>query len=468
MKYFLLFTLFFYKTSVFAQKDTIINLNYGKNSVGIGMIEMANKQVYYLSNVNISQNLNRLAITKLDDRGALIWQRSPNETNNCNPECIIKNNDNSFFTAGQYYDTLSGQRDMFLAKLDTDANVIWFKTYDIDSKNELLEDICITKDEGIVGTGFITQNNSFSNDLLVVKFDKNGNLKWHYAYGGNKNDAGHSIRQNDNEEYIIAGDRQELSNDNYDIIVMKIDSSGEILWENILGIPFNNGSQQMLIDANKDIVVVGEGSTTTEELFKLVFIKIDDKGNILIDNHYEAEGRTAAFDICENDDGSYNLTGYSNANMPNEAIGAFIAKINSNGEPIGIKVFNNNTLNIGFDIISASKGGYYIAAAALDTAYFIHTYAQDLQPILTHNFIKKNTSIDTKDITVQYTSDGLNIHSNSSIKSILTYNLMAQCTTEINPNVKDYFIPYSFFIDKNFLLVIHNQYYKFSKKIILK
>ncbi|MBA3647533.1 MAG: T9SS type A sorting domain-containing protein [Chitinophagales bacterium] len=143
-----------------------------------------------------------------------------------------------------------GSWDAWLCKLDFEGNIIWSKTYG-GSSIDIAYGIVNTNDGGYTFAGStssvdgdVTGNNG-EDDIWIVKVDSSGNIQWQRCYGGTFSEVGYSIQTAFSNGYIISGvtasldgdvlDHHNTSNNYTDEWVLRIDSSGKLLWENALG-----------------------------------------------------------------------------------------------------------------------------------------------------------------------------------------------------------------------------------------
>lgn len=143
----------------------------------------------------------------------------------------------------------NGEKDGLLMKFNKNGSLLWYKL-DGGLKDDYYESIDLTKDGGYIVSGRTNGGGSFNSnidmeDALVVKYDSSGNIVWNKVLGGLGNDRLKTIKQTFDGGYIACGyissygDNFENEKDNKDTILIKFDSNGEILWKTILG-----GSQE--------------------------------------------------------------------------------------------------------------------------------------------------------------------------------------------------------------------------------
>ena len=144
-----------------------------------------------------------------------------------------------------------GETDIYVAKLDREGTVVWQKViggsgYDTGSG------VALAPDGGYVVAGYtdshsfpnVNWGNYWSGDIVVTKLDSSGNHVWTKRFGGGQGEAtafGNAIHST-KDGYILIG--QTLSSrtgdvgathGSADVWVVKLDESGNIKWQNLLG-----------------------------------------------------------------------------------------------------------------------------------------------------------------------------------------------------------------------------------------
>lgn len=159
-------------------------------------------------------------ILKLNPAGNLIWQKSLGGSSNDQARSVQQTSDGGFIVAGLSYSNDGdvtehhgsiAHADYWIVKLDTAGNLVWQKSLG-GTKDDYALSIRQTNDNGFIIAGWSLSNdgevtgNHGSNDYWVVKLDTAGNLEWQQSLGGSFTDDGISIRQTSDDGFIVAGE----------------------------------------------------------------------------------------------------------------------------------------------------------------------------------------------------------------------------------------------------------------------
>jgi len=147
---------------------------------------------------------------------------------------VRQTSDGGFIVAG-YTDSFgAGSSDFWVLKLDADGNVSWQKTYG-GSSYDHAESIQQTADGGYIVAGRTNSFGAGNYDLLVLKLDASGNVLWQKTYGGEQMDGAFSVQQTSDGGYIIGGMTESFNVESGDAWVLKLDGNGNVQWQKTYG-----------------------------------------------------------------------------------------------------------------------------------------------------------------------------------------------------------------------------------------
>ena len=156
-----------------------------------------------ISNGNSSSKDN-VFVAKYDPDGDLIWARSDGGTSWSNANSVTCDSESNIYITGRYYSSGSyggqwissnGTYDIILVKYDQDGQLVWLRNMGGSSFDQGISVTCDRFDNVLVagmvlggGTfGDTSVMTSTSHASIVTQFDKDGNFDWVVSYGGPDN-----------------------------------------------------------------------------------------------------------------------------------------------------------------------------------------------------------------------------------------------------------------------------------------
>jgi len=166
-------------------------------------------------------------VAKLNKRGNLIWDKTFGGSDYDESRSIIQTGDGSYTIAGFTISEDTGDRDVWVIKLDKEGNKIWDKTFGGTSEdwaNSLIQ----TEDGGYMVAGWTSSMGAGKTDVWIIKLNKRGDLVWDKTFGGSEDDEAHSIIQTEDGGYAVAGWTESKGAGNSDVWVIKLDENGNL------------------------------------------------------------------------------------------------------------------------------------------------------------------------------------------------------------------------------------------------
>jgi hypothetical protein len=201
------------------------------------------------------------------------------------------------------------------------------------SAQEAAEAICSTNDGG-----FVIAGNTFSTDgdvggphnglidLWVVKLDSTGDLLWEHCYGGSGMEVGRSVQQTSDGGYIVTG--YTTSNDGdvtgyhggTDIWVLKLGAMGQMEWQRCLGGSMADMAWCVTEAPDGGYVVAGQTDSNDGDLSGTAggqdawLVKLTPEGDLEWQRCYGGPGQEHARSIAPATEGGFVVVGSSNSN----------------------------------------------------------------------------------------------------------------------------------------------------------
>ncbi len=217
--------------------------------------------------------------TKVGATGNLIWRGYYGGSNNDRAHAVVRSNDGGFvmcgFTESDDFDINNsrGSYDFWVVKIDKVGNLVWQKSYG-GTGIERAQDIANTADGGYIITGNTFSNdvdvskNNGESDIWLIKIDVSGNLVWETSFGGSQFDDAQSVSQSKDGGYILVGNSKSTDKDTNanegenDIWLIKTDANGNMTWQKTFGGAGLDYGFDALETEEGSIIIVGETSST--------------------------------------------------------------------------------------------------------------------------------------------------------------------------------------------------------------
>ena len=240
-------------SSRWGEHKTITTKDGGSVTIGNfqGTITIGNFELESLGELDI-------LIVKYDNYGGVEWAKSIGGTGTEYSNSIIETADNGFVLVGTFEGAITvnndtfnanGASDIIVIKLSKDGEIEWTQiagSFRIDYGKGVVE----TADEGIIVAGefesdliingsTVLSSNNNSDDIVLIKYNKQGNVIWQKSFGGSEDEEIFNMKKI-GEKIYITGDylSEELTVGNYILnsdgtrkgMIIECDENGDVTW----------------------------------------------------------------------------------------------------------------------------------------------------------------------------------------------------------------------------------------------
>ncbi len=379
-------------------------------------------------------------IIKTDPTGTIQWQKCIGGIGAERYTRVLQTQDGGYIIGGDSTSNISGDKtensfgddDFWVVKLDSLGNVIWDKTYG-GTDTETLYSIITTSDGGfLIGgasksnisgnknenrVGYPTIVGAFT-DYWIIKLDANGNIQWQNTIGGFGDDRLSSMVTTSDGGYFIAGtsisdisgDKSENSRGSIDFWVLKLDSTGTILWQKTIGGNKSDRLSSLISTPDNGFILCGDsnsdlsGEKTSNAYISnytdFWIIKLNEYGNIIWQKTIGGANSEFLPIICMDTNGNFLIGGESDSNSSfdktenSRGVGDFwLVKINDVGNIIWDKTIggnqnegvrcltymnNDNSFIVGGITLSSISGDKTEASRGLNDCWIIKLQPENL------------------------------------------------------------------------------------------
>lgn len=271
---------------------------------------------------------------------------------------IEPTSDGGFFITG-FTNSIRTNYDIFAIKTDKKNNIQWSKTFGgnfFDYGSKGIE----TKDGGyvVLGTIYMEPGNT---DILAVKTDKYGKMLWSRHFGGTKNDEGRSLVELPDGGLAIAGNSNSYGHGGYDILLIKIDAQGHLKWIKSYGGTENDKAFDIKNTFDGKLIVTGVTPASGPDFTDTFLLKVDGNGNQLWFERYDAEGRDdEGHSVVETLDGGFLTVGRYNYDIFSGGYQAYAVKTTANGSRIWSVLIGFTASDETYSVVQSRDGNYIL------------------------------------------------------------------------------------------------------------
>ena len=353
--------------------------------IAIGFTQSNNGDIYLKTNDSFD-----FLVAKFSANNSLEWQKTFGGSKDDRATSVIETVDGGFALVGYANSadldvaTNAGSKDIWLLKLSNQGNLLWEKSFGFsgaDYGTSLVE----TADNGFVITGVLDvsasngQGNLKSNalqhaggDYWLLKTNSTGILEWSTFYGGSFTDEPLGIVKTSNGNFIIAGTSDsndfDISNTKgtYDFWVVKISSSGALIWEKNFGGTEIDEARAITSTGDGNFIIVGDTRSANKDVSKnngaadIWVLKISTEGTLIWEKTYGGTNFDVARTVSKTQDNSFLIAG-SSRSLDNgfKNVGkndALILKIDANGKLLWQKTIGGSEIDFLYSITTLNDG----------------------------------------------------------------------------------------------------------------
>lgn len=303
--------------------------------------------IYVANAFNISGNVD-VVLTKFSNVGMFIWQRIFNSAppgNRDYPRKVSIDQSGNIIIAGNANDTNYSSNKIIFIKYSSAGNLISSGQYKRSGTTAtVLNDFEVESNGNIVVAGQVHEDQNFTDSALVAKFDNSFNLIWSKILTDSAsyyNKAG-SVNLDPSGNIYISG----ISD--YNILTIKYNSSGNLLWLNkfscqthyssVFKVPltFLDNSQNLFITSSK-LAVLGNDTSKT------ILLKYNSSGMLQWSGEYNISN--SGTEIPRNIF-PFNSDIYIDVNYYDDS---YLVKISSTGQLVWQKSMDHKVNYMGID-----------------------------------------------------------------------------------------------------------------------
>ncbi|MDD5066887.1 MAG: hypothetical protein PHF84_07545, partial [bacterium] len=280
--------------------------------------------------------------------------------------------DGGYIVVGQTYDA-SYYMYAILIKLGVNGNEEWKKMYGGPDINPFGMGVDLTSDGGYIVTGMKMPSTDV--DVYLIKTDSSGNTNWTKGFGGSSGDVGYSVKQSSDGGFIIAGYTSSYGAGGWDVYLIKTTSSGNMSWYKTYGGADEDRAFSVQQTLDGGYIIAGFTKSYGAGNYDVYLIKTDSSGNM---SWYKTYGRAAAdygYSVDQTSDGGYIISGTINDRVT-------LIKTDSSGNTNWTKLLNTTyPSSCGQSVQQTLENDYITAGYVIDASFNCYIHIAKYDPL---------------------------------------------------------------------------------------
>ncbi|MGK7915749.1 MAG: SBBP repeat-containing protein, partial [Prochloraceae cyanobacterium] len=214
--------------------------------------------------------------------------------------------------------------------------------------------------------GSLGDTNLGSSDTWIAKYDSQGNLLWNRQLGTPDLDRFQGLATDLNGDVYLSGSTLRTIEGTFtidsDAWVAKYDSQGNLLWNQQLASSGSESPTGVATDSEGNLYISGSTRGTPGEGGSSAWlIKYDSQGNLLSNQQLEASGSEVSAGIAIDNSGNLYLSGVTDSTSGGSDSDAWIAKYNADGNLLWDRQLGSSEYDYSQAVATDSNGNVYLS-----------------------------------------------------------------------------------------------------------
>lgn len=322
-----------YLAKIDAGGDTLWSRRYGgsQEDVGSGLVK-ASDEGYLLAVTNSSVKPGNydIQLIKVNDTGDTLWTRIYGGPATDYAHCLNTTSDGGYVVMAHTLSYGNGSLDFYLLRLNQSGDTLWTKTYGGTASDW---GACVqqTADGGFILAGDTYSRGDDDGDAYLIKTNSDGDTLWTGVYGGDNYDRAFHVIQTNDMGYLISGVTRSFGIEEGNCYLVKTNETGDTLWTRVIE-GSRTGSLSCAVQVSDGSYIVMGSIIVDEEMSgDILLSKIDASGNTVWTRYFGgAEYDKGNTFIITTDDG-YFITGFTESFEANKDYDFYLIKTNRDG-----------------------------------------------------------------------------------------------------------------------------------------
>ncbi len=268
---------------------------------------------------------------------------------------VSRTPDGGYAFWGNTSNTTTLLSNLFLLKTDQDGNLMWSKTFSFPI--DVFATKVVSNNNGeLFLTGYTYENNPPYDDIILIKADPTGNIIWSHRYGGADIDEGNDMAMDDNGDLIMAGYTYSFGTTLKSGYAIKVNSNGGIIWSKTFAQNVNQEFNGVSVVSGNNYVFTGLTQRTPGINFDGFVVKTDSAGIIVWGKSSGGTSTETFYHSYEDQNGTLYVSGGSSTGTTGGTLDGLVVSYNSTGNRTLTKTYGTAAVDRAYSIADGPAG----------------------------------------------------------------------------------------------------------------
>ena len=246
-------------------------------------------------------------LVKCDSMGTELWKRTWGGIALDRASGVATDLDGNAYVTG-YTRSFGIDGNAFLVKYDSSGNELWNSIWGYSSGDQYGRGVTVDSFGNIYVTGY--SYGSVNDYIFLVKYDESGTQVWNATWDSAGKDIGTGVAVDSVGNIFISGYTNSFGTPDYDVLLVKYDSSGKELWNVTTGSVINDYGNSVAVDSLDNVYIAGDVHGSGG--FDVFLAKYNNTGTEQWSESYgSSEDNDYGRSVKLDSEGSAYLTGYT-------------------------------------------------------------------------------------------------------------------------------------------------------------
>ena len=272
---------------------------------------------------------------------------------------LIQTNDDGYLVVGNTSLLGDSYSNVLLIKIDYEGVQQWTKDHTFSSTDRL-NSVKELPDGNLIMSGSTLSSSNSSKDVLIMKTDSFGNIIWQNTYGEQQDEVAHCIDMAMDGGFIVTGEMVD-ENTGYSLCyLLKTDGQGVLDWSRTFGGNQNDYGYSVVQTNDAGYVISGSTRSQGDDNGDVWLIKTNGDGEIQWERTYGGNGSETSRSVKQTNDGGYIITGNTDS-FGSGYNDAYLLKTDSQGNETWSQTFGGIGTDQGRNVVQTIDQGYMIS-----------------------------------------------------------------------------------------------------------